>query len=64
MLPLSTHCFATLNQVVEQLPSGQVVAYPDEPFEIGSRREPLVDRFLIDRLQGDAQLQLHKPVPQ
>jgi hypothetical protein len=40
------------------------LAPAQEPIDLGSRLEPLVDRFLIDRLQGDAQLQLHKPTPQ
>ena len=30
--------------------------------DIGSRREPLVDDYLIDRLQG-ARLRLHHPTP-
>jgi len=34
-----------------------------EPIEIGSRLELFVDRYLIDRLQGDAALKLHKPTP-
>lgn len=33
----------------------------DEPLNIKSRLEPFVDDFLIDRLTGDAKLQLHKP---
>ena len=32
-----------------------------EPIELGSRLEPLVDRYLIHSLAGDARLQLHKP---
>ena len=32
-----------------------------EPIDLGSRLEPLVDRFLIQSLSGDARLQLHKP---
>jgi len=35
-----------------------------EAVDIGSRLEPLVDDFLIQRLDGDAKLQLHKPLPQ
>jgi len=35
-----------------------------EPIDVGSRRELFVDDYLIDKLAGDAQLQLHKPVPQ
>ncbi len=32
-----------------------------EPIDLGSRLEPLVDRFLIQSLAGGARLQLHKP---
>lgn len=32
------------------------------PIDIGSRRELFVDRFLIDRMTGAAQLRLHRPV--
>ena len=32
-----------------------------EPIDLGSRLEPLVDRFLIQSLSGDARLQLHQP---
>ncbi|MCY2992849.1 MAG: hypothetical protein NTY19_33955 [Planctomycetota bacterium] len=39
-------------------------AVAEEPVDIGSRLEPLVDRCLIDKLQGDAELRLHKPTPQ
>jgi hypothetical protein len=35
-----------------------------EAIDIGSRLEPFVDEFLIDRLEGDARLFLHKPTPQ
>ncbi len=31
------------------------------PIDLGSRLEPLVDRFLIQTLKGKARLQLHKP---
>ena len=34
---------------------------PSEPIDLGSRLEPLVDRFLIHSLSGDARLQLHQP---
>ena len=34
---------------------------PSEPIALGSRLEPLVDRFLIHSLNGDARLQLHQP---
>lgn len=33
------------------------------PFKIGSRRELLVDRYLIDRFAGKAELRLHSPTP-
>lgn len=36
-------------------------AVADEPIDIGSRRELLVDRYLIDRMDG-VRLQLHRPV--
>ncbi|MFQ5808360.1 MAG: hypothetical protein ACE5JM_01975, partial [Armatimonadota bacterium] len=39
-------------------------AFAAEALDIGSRLEPLVDDYLIDRLEGDARLQLHKPTPQ
>jgi hypothetical protein len=32
-----------------------------DPIDLGSRLEPLVDRFLIQSLKGKARLQLHKP---
>jgi len=35
-----------------------------EPIDVGSRRELFVDDYLIDKLDGDAELRLHKPVPQ
>ncbi len=34
---------------------------PSEPIDLGSRLEPLVDRYLIRSLSGGARLQLHKP---
>ena len=34
-----------------------------DPVDIGSRRELFVDRALIDRLGGDARLELHHPEP-
>ena len=34
---------------------------PSEPIDLGSRLEPLVDRYLIRSLSGEARLQLHKP---
>ena len=33
-----------------------------EPLDIGSRRELLVDHFLIDKTDGGAKLKLHRPV--
>jgi hypothetical protein len=33
------------------------------PIDIGSRRELFIDRFLIDRLDGEAEQRLHHPVP-
>ncbi|MBC8354014.1 MAG: hypothetical protein H8E66_18625 [Planctomycetes bacterium] len=35
-----------------------------EPLQIGSRLELFVDDYLIDKLDGDATLQLHQPKPQ
>ncbi len=35
----------------------------EEPVEIGSRRELFVDRALIERIDGRAQLKLHHPTP-
>jgi hypothetical protein len=40
-------------------PSGQTAAIID----IGSRRELLVDDFLVERFSGAAQLRLHPPAP-
>jgi len=37
------------------------VAGAAEPIDVGSRLELFVDDYLIDKLSGDAQLQLHKP---
>ena len=39
------------------------VVTADDVIEIGSRRELLVDNFLIKRLKGDADLKLHHPIP-
>jgi hypothetical protein len=36
---------------------------PPAAIDIGSRRELFIDRFLIDRLEGDARQRLHHPVP-
>jgi hypothetical protein len=33
------------------------------PIDVGSRRELFVDDYLIERLEGRAQLRLHRPVP-
>ncbi len=35
-----------------------------EPIDIGSRRELLVDDYLIAAFEGDAKLKLHRPAPQ
>ena len=35
----------------------------DAPLDIGSRRELFVDGYLVDRLNGKAQLRLHHPEP-
>ena len=35
----------------------------EEPIRIGSRLELLLDRYLVDRLSGGAELRLHRPVP-
>ena len=37
---------------------------PAPPIAIGDRRELLVDDFLVEKLSGEARLQLHQPVPQ
>lgn len=47
------------------LPSSRAGA-PSRPgdegtFDLGSRREPFVDRFLVDRVDGDARLVLERP---
>jgi len=34
----------------------------EEPINIGSRLELFVDKFLIEQLDGDARLHLHRPV--
>ncbi len=39
------------------------VVHANEPIDIGSRRELLVDHALIDSLEGGAQLKLHHPRP-
>ncbi len=37
---------------------------PEEGWvDIGSRRELFVDEYLIERLEGDAELRVHKPEP-
>ena len=35
----------------------------DEPIPIGSRRELMVDDYLIDRMGGKAELRMHHPIP-
>ena len=32
-----------------------------KPVHIGSRRELFVDDYLVDRVEGDAEIHLHKP---
>ena len=39
------------------------VARADEPIHLGSRRELFVDNYVIERIQGDAELRLHHPAP-
>jgi hypothetical protein len=39
------------------------IAAAEEPIDIGSRRELFVDRSLIERLEGRAELRLHHPMP-
>jgi len=34
-----------------------------EPIRIDSRREPMVDQYLIERFVGEAELRLHQPTP-
>jgi len=34
-----------------------------DPVDVGSRRELMVDSYLVDRLEGKAALQLHSPTP-
>lgn len=40
------------------------VARGDETVDIGSRRELFVDRFLVDKFEGSAELHMHRPTPQ
>lgn len=42
---------------------GVLPAAADEPIDIGSRRELLVDDYLIDEMYGGAELRLHRPTP-
>jgi hypothetical protein len=39
------------------------LAPADDPIEIGARRELLVDDFVIESLDGEAALRLHRPAP-
>jgi hypothetical protein len=39
------------------------LALAGEPVDIGGRLELFVDDYLIDKLEGDARLELHRPVP-
>ncbi len=34
-----------------------------EPIDVGSRLEPLVDDFAIEKLSGKAELRMHRPIP-
>jgi hypothetical protein len=43
---------------------GLVTAAPPEPIRIADRWELLVDRYLIEQMQGAVELRLHEPVPQ
>jgi len=46
---------------VASLAGGFRAALAEQPIDIGSRRELFVDEHLIDRLGGDAQLQVQRP---
>jgi hypothetical protein len=39
-------------------------AVSSEPIDIGSRLELMVDDYLIDKIEGDAEIRLHQPTPQ
>lgn len=44
--------------------SNESVARAAEPIDIGSRLEPLIDDYLIERKSGSLELKLHRPVRQ
>lgn len=55
------HFFQCLACLLSMVHASHVFA---EPLEIGSRLELFVDDVVIDKLEGDATLQLHRPEPQ
>jgi len=59
MMPARSACAAFVMTVTLIAAAGD--ANSEEPVAIGSRRELFVDRALIDRLDGGAELRLHHP---
>ena len=55
------HFLSCLAILVVGSPSSVLVS-PAEPIDIRSRRQLLVDDYLIDRFVGKAELRLHRPV--
>ena len=53
--PRKTCAFALLLSLAASM------AWADKPIDIGSRRELMVDDYLIDRFEGGARLELHHP---
>ena len=45
------------------VPGGMLLAQAAAPIDVGTRRNLLVDEFLIERMQGDVALRLHHPQP-
>jgi len=54
---------ATLAAALPLAARSSFAADKDSPIPIGSRRELLVDHFLVERFDGRAALRLHHPVP-
>lgn len=67
-IPLSRRAFigtaSALGLALSSAPGGARAAADGGPINIGTRRELFVDDFLIERLDGQATLELHHPQPQ
>ena len=62
---MKTHSLTLLCSLIllTTLTNCEARAVETTPIDIGSRRELLVDHYLIDNVSGSAQLRLHRPTP-